>query len=117
MASGGSAHLDELALAPARPVIEDANGDEASTLVDGDRATIEAGDGQRELLRSEAAASVVESCLEEAATEAPSRPVGMQTESDVEAGVVVNALVLEEPDQSPTTADRDVSAGARLRVE
>ena len=40
-------------------MIEDAGGDEASALVDGDRTTIEAGDGQRELFWLEAAASEV----------------------------------------------------------
>ena len=45
-------HFDELPLATVRPVREDANASEAGPLVHRDRPAVEAGDGQRELLRA-----------------------------------------------------------------
>ena len=114
--SSRSLHLDELPLAPVRHVIEDTNGGEQAHCVDRDRTTIEAGDRERELLRREAAPTVIEPRLKEAPTKPPPRPAGMKSESDREA-CAVRPLVLEEADQALAAVNRDVLVGSCNRVE
>jgi hypothetical protein len=86
--SGRSLHLDELPLGTIRPVLVGADGGEAGALVDGDRPAVEARDREPELVRCEAAAGEVQARLEEALAEAPSRPSGMESESDFKARAV-----------------------------